>query len=66
MGSKKINTREESKIHKIRAALRFLIHLHKEIELAQKLEDIQDEKILSKFQEYIDSLKEEFGEEFLE
>ena len=50
---------EESRTHKILSAMRFLKHLHQEIELAKNLEDIQDVTILKKFQEYIEILDAE-------
>ena len=53
---------QESSTHKLRSAMRFLQHLHQEIELAEKLEDIKDKLVLNKFEEYILVLKEELKE----
>lgn len=58
MGSQKIKQKEESTSHQILSVMRFLKNLHKEIEIAEKLEDIQDEAILNKFQEKIIILEE--------
>lgn len=62
MGSQKIKERDNSTPHKLRATIRFLKHLHQEIELAQKLEDIQDKVILAKFHEYIKFLEEQLSD----
>lgn len=60
MEPKKITRKPESRKHKIQSALRFLTHLHEEIRIAQKLEDIQDKVILDKFKEHIEALNEDF------
>ncbi len=60
MGSQKnLISKEKLNIHKLRSAMRFLVHLHKEIELANSLDDIRDKAILDKFQEYIEVLQDE-------
>jgi hypothetical protein len=59
LGLKKVNIPLESHGHKVRSTLRFFENLYEEISLAEKLEDIQDEAILSKMKEYLAFLKEE-------
>ncbi len=56
---KKLNT--QFKRHQLLSAMGFLKNLHKEIQLAKKLEDIQDQAILEKFQEYIMVLEVELN-----
>ena len=50
---------QEPSLHKRLSSLRFLKHLHEEITLAEKLEDIQDKIILDKFKEIILILENE-------
>ena len=51
--------KEEPSLHKRLSSLRFLKHLHEEITLAERLEDIQDKIILDKFNEIIFILENE-------
>jgi CHAD domain-containing protein len=59
-GALNLNTKEQiKKIHDLRASIRFLENLYKEISIATNLTDLQDPIVLKKFDEIIKILKKE-------
>ncbi|RDB35796.1 MAG: hypothetical protein DCC88_08455 [Spirobacillus cienkowskii] len=57
--NKKDTSKNKKKLHDIHASIRFLENLSQEIEVAEKLSDIQDKNILLKFNQVIQIIKKE-------
>lgn len=51
----------KSKTHELNSSIRFLKNLHEEIRLSSDIKEIQDKKILEKFEQVICFLENEFS-----